>query len=51
MKIVITKRGDDYHACLEGHPEIWGCGKTQNEAIGDLISSHKDTLKIEVEYK
>lgn len=51
MKIVVTKRSDDYHACLDGHPEIWGCGKTQYEAIGNLVSAHGDTFKIEVECK
>ncbi len=51
MKIVVTKRSDDYHACLDGHSEIWGCGKTFNEAISDLITAHTDTFKIEVEHK
>lgn len=56
MKIVITKRASDYHACLGGDPEIWGCGKTPNEAIGDMFMSHTDldvtkTFKIELEYK
>lgn len=40
-KIVIRKRLDDYMAFIEGHPEILGCGKTVNFAIGDLISSHQ----------
>lgn len=45
MKIVITKRSDDYHACIEGRPEIWGCGPGESTAIGDLIRSHKDVFK------
>mgnify|MGYP000859572758 CR=1 FL=1 len=51
MKIVVTKRSHDYHACLDGHPEIWGCGETSEEAIGDLIKAHVDTFGIIVEYK
>ena len=51
MKIIVTRRNDDYHACLEGHPEIWGCGKTIDGAIGDLIRSHQDTFGIAVEYQ
>lgn len=51
MKIVITRRSDDYHACLVGRPEIWGCGKTSDEAIGKLISAHAGTFNIEVESK
>lgn len=51
MKIIVTKRNDDYHACLSGHPEIWGCGKNESEAIGDLIRSHTQRLNIMVECK
>jgi len=50
-KIIVAKRSDDFHACLEGHPEIWGCGKDSCSAIGDLTSTHKDCFKIEVEYR
>ncbi len=49
MKITITKRGEDYHACLEGQPQIWGCGKTSDEAVGNLIRAHTDTFNITVE--
>lgn len=54
MKIMITKRCDDYHACVEGKPEIWGCGKDTNAAIGDLIRSHKEIFEeigLAVEYE
>jgi hypothetical protein len=53
MKIVVTERKDanDYHACLNGRPEIWCCGKTQDEAIGSLIRTHAEIFKIEVEQK
>lgn len=27
QKIVVTKQDDQYHACLEAHPEIWGWGQ------------------------
>jgi hypothetical protein len=46
--IVITQRSDDFHACLEGVPEIWGCGKTESAAVLDLLESHKDTFDIEI---
>jgi len=35
--IIIEKRTDDCMAYLEGHREIWGCGKDFDSAIGDLI--------------
>lgn len=46
MKIVITKRHDDYHACIEGHPEIWGCGRDQDAAVGDLIRAHQEFFNV-----
>ena len=49
MKILLRKRSNDWQAYLEDHFEIWGCGKTINAAIGDLICSHKDVFKINAE--
>ena len=48
--IVVTKRTDDYHACIKGHPEIWGCGEDGNKAIGDLIRSNEAEFAIKVQY-
>lgn len=48
--IVVTKRSDDYHACIKGHPEIWGCGEDIDDAIGDLVRSHKSEFNIEIQY-
>lgn len=39
-KIIIRERGDDYEAFIEGHPEILGCGKGVNAAIGDLVTNN-----------
>ena len=39
-KIIIRERGDDYEAFIEGHPEILGCGKSVNAAIGDLVTNN-----------
>jgi hypothetical protein len=49
-EIVVTKRTDDYHACIRGHPEIWGCGRNESEAIGDVIRSHESEFDIKVQY-
>ena len=51
MKIIVTRRIADYHACVEGHPEICGCGETRNEAIGELIRSHQDMFRIVITHK
>ena len=45
-KIVVTKRNDDFHACLAGHSEIWDCGKTVSEAVGKLLLTHSDTFDL-----
>ena len=49
MKIVVTHRGDDYHACLEGRSGIWARGNSQDGAIGYLIRINPDIFKIAVE--
>lgn len=48
--IVITERASDLHACIRGHPELWGCGRTYAEAIGNVINSHREEFNIKIEY-
>ena len=50
IEIVVTTRTDDYHACIKGNPEIWGCGEDYDKAIGDLVRSHKSEFGINIEY-
>jgi hypothetical protein len=38
--IVVSRRFADYHACIKGRPEFWGCGHSSESAIGNLILSH-----------
>lgn len=45
--IVITNRGDDYHAQLDG-TKAWGCGDSVSEAIGDLVRSHPERFGIAI---
>lgn len=47
--IVVTKRSNDMHACLEGHPEIWGCAISIDGAVGNLIRCHAERLNIKLE--
>lgn len=47
-KIIVKKRSNDYHAHLEGNPDIWGCGDSYGEAIGDLVWTHQAEFNIEV---
>jgi hypothetical protein len=42
IEIVITERSSDFHACIAGHPEVWGCGKTPAYAVEDMISAHPE---------
>lgn len=46
--ITITRRTDDFHAAIAGDARIWDCGKTQAEAVGNLIMSHPDKFTIVV---
>ncbi len=48
IKIILTKRAHDYHACIEGIPGAWGCGHSQTEAVGNLISAHYDTFGVAI---
>ena len=48
LKIRINRHGfDDFHASIEGHPELWGRGKTVDEAIGSMFRSHCEHFKCE----
>jgi hypothetical protein len=42
IRIVITSRTDDVHAAIADHPGLWGCGKTQYEAVGNLVMAHRE---------
>ena len=51
LEIVVTNRGYDYHAALRHNgmeTNQWESGQTQAEAIGQLIISCKDILKIRI---
>lgn len=50
IEIEVTRRTDDYHACISGHPEIWGCGKDRESAIGDLVRSHQNEFGVKINY-
>lgn len=44
--LVWHKRAEDWHVCIQGEEDYWACGKTPNEAIGDLIRSHPERFAI-----
>lgn len=48
LSIILTQRGKEFHAMLDGHPEIWGNGKTEREAIGNLICNHQADFKLKI---
>ncbi len=50
--IKIEKHGDDYMAFIGncGHKGFWDCGKTPEEAIGNLIKTWGERLNIELEF-
>jgi hypothetical protein len=49
MRIIVTKLTDDYHAHLDGRLDVYGVGKTQSEAIGDMVNSYPDAFNVEIQ--
>ncbi len=49
-KVILTKRHDGVHACLEGNPGIWASGETQNEAVGDLVRFRPEKFELVIEW-
>lgn len=47
--ITLRKRSDDWHACINGDERLWGCGKTIDDAIGNVVRTHKATLGLTIE--
>jgi hypothetical protein len=48
MEIVITQDGKGYRAQLEGHPEVWGDGKSESDAITNIIRANRGTFRINI---
>lgn len=46
--IIVTSRATDFHAGIEGKPEIWGCGANPLEAIGDLVRAHPEVFNASI---
>lgn len=44
-KIVITRREHGFHACIEGHPEMWEASGCYVTAIEKLIVSYPEELR------
>lgn len=49
-RVVVTRRHDDFHACITGEPGVWGCGKSQKSAIGDLVTAHAERFGIRIQW-
>ena len=39
-----------YHAQVKDRPEMWSCGDNRQEAIGNLISDHRELFDVEINY-
>lgn len=40
-----THRMPKYHVQIKGHGGYWSCGRTIEEAVESLVSSHKEMFK------
>jgi predicted RNase H-like HicB family nuclease len=48
IEIVVTHRSSDVHVALKSNPGIWDCGKTEAEALGNLMKSHSWVFNIRI---
>lgn len=48
IEVTITRRHDDFHACITGNSAVWDCGRTPAEAVGNLIITHAKDLKVDL---
>lgn len=48
IEVTITRRSDDFHACLTGDDRIWDCGKSPAEAVGNLVITHANRLGVDL---
>lgn len=49
-KLTVTRQGDGYRVQLDGRPDVWGCGLTVDEALGDWLRTHGSRLGVEIVY-
>lgn len=47
VKIKITERESDHHACINNLQGVWGCGENKFEAIGQMIFFHPEKFGVE----
>lgn len=46
--ITLTKRADDWHACLDGDRSRWSAGKTREAAVCGLIATWGEAMDLVV---
>lgn len=51
MKITVVKRANDYMAFVGDDQKKWGCGPTENAAIGEVIRTWGTDLGVRVEFR
>jgi len=47
-RITIETRTHDYHVHIDNDRGKWACGKTIDDAIGNLVRTHREALGIEI---
>lgn len=47
-RIIVEQRSADIHVHLEPHRGVWACGKTLDDAIGNLVRYHQEYFEVEV---
>lgn len=42
------QRQPKYHVQVKDQPNVWACGRSSEEAVGDLIQSHPEQFGVRV---
>lgn len=50
MDITVIRRHDDFMAYISSNCRYWGCGRTQDEAVGSLIRNHPYMFGVVIYY-
>lgn len=47
-KLIVTRRSDDYLVQLDGRSDVYSCGLSVDEALGDWLRTHGSRLNVEI---
>ena len=49
LRIDAARRGETWYALSANEPAVWGCGSSQDAAIGNLVRAHAERFNVVIE--